>query len=171
MTDKELRKLKRDDLIELLLAQSRAADEREAELNALRQEMENRRIEIAEAGSIAEASLRLNRVFEAAQAAADQYLANFADVEERTRTMEEASRESCLALERESRRACQEQEEETRRRCEEMLRDAETRSRQYWDEAKAKMDGYISDHRELQNLFRQTVQTPAPGPEQNGTGT
>ena len=41
-----------------------------------RQQLEERRIMTEEAGSIAEAAFRINRVFEAAQAAADQYLEN-----------------------------------------------------------------------------------------------
>ena len=46
------------------------------ELAEARQQLEERRIMTEEAGSIAEAALRINRVFEAAQAAADQYLEN-----------------------------------------------------------------------------------------------
>lgn len=38
--------------------------------------MKRREIIVAEAGSIAEAALKLNKVFESAQAAADQYLEN-----------------------------------------------------------------------------------------------
>lgn len=74
MTSKELKKLNRRQLLELMLAQSRRIDELERELAKARDELENRAITAAEAGSIAEAALRLNKVFEAAQAAADQYL-------------------------------------------------------------------------------------------------
>ena len=42
----------------------------------LRAQMNTRRMELQEIGSIAEASLKVNKVFEAAQAAADQYLEN-----------------------------------------------------------------------------------------------
>ena len=69
-----LRKLSKLQLLELLAQQER-------ELRALRKELEektaaleDRRIRIENAGSIAEASLKLNEVFEAAQRAADQYL-------------------------------------------------------------------------------------------------
>jgi hypothetical protein len=45
-------------------------------LDAAEEQLASRRIEVENAGSIAEASLRLNGVFQAAQEAADQYLEN-----------------------------------------------------------------------------------------------
>lgn len=69
-----LRKLSKLQLLELLAQQER-------ELQALRKELEeknaaldDRRIQVEKAGSIAGAALKLNEVFEAAQRAADQYL-------------------------------------------------------------------------------------------------
>lgn len=69
-----LRKLSKLELLELLAQQER-------ELQALREELDQKNAELAQrhllmdqAGSIAEAALRLNGVFEAAQRAADQYL-------------------------------------------------------------------------------------------------
>lgn len=76
MTDRELRKLSRKDLLELLLAQSREVDALKDELERTKAALSDRQIHIEKAGSIAEAALRLNGVFEAAQAAADQYLEN-----------------------------------------------------------------------------------------------
>lgn len=76
MTEKELKHLKRVDLLELLIAQSRENDRLRAEVEDLRNRLENEELTMKEAGSIAEAALQLNKVFEAAQAAADQYLAN-----------------------------------------------------------------------------------------------
>lgn len=74
MTNKELRKLSRRQLLELMLEQSKRIDELEDQLIDAHQQLENRQIEISEAGSIAEAAMQLNGVFEAAQRAADQYL-------------------------------------------------------------------------------------------------
>ena len=108
MTDKEVHKLSRRELLQLLLAQVSETEElkqllgeREQELTTLhdnyerlrkrldqkdatihelrdtmRRERNARRIELQEAGSIAEAALRLNGIFEQAQKAADQYLEN-----------------------------------------------------------------------------------------------
>lgn len=76
MTDKELRRLKRAELLEMLLEQTKKVEALQAELELKNRELENKRILIEKAGSIAEASLRLNEVFETAQKAADQYLYN-----------------------------------------------------------------------------------------------
>lgn len=76
MTDKTLRRLSRRELVELLLAQSKEVERLRAELEQTEQQLKSRQILLREAGSIAEASLRLNEVFESAQKAADQYLLN-----------------------------------------------------------------------------------------------
>lgn len=76
MKEKELRHLSRMDLLEMLLEQSKEVERLQKELETVKKQLEDRRIMEQEAGSIAEASLRLNKVFEAAQQAADQYLEN-----------------------------------------------------------------------------------------------
>ena len=76
MTNKELKKLTRAELLEMLLAQSREKQRLEEELKEVKERLADREIRIAESGSIAEAALRLNEVFEAAQKAVDQYLEN-----------------------------------------------------------------------------------------------
>lgn len=76
MTDKEVRKLSRAELLEMMVAQGKEIERLQAQLDKARQQLADRRIEVQQAGSIAEAALRLNGVFEAAQRAADQYLEN-----------------------------------------------------------------------------------------------
>jgi len=74
VTEKDLKKLSRKQLLELLLEQTRRADMLEKQLKAAEARLKERIILESEAGSIAEAALKLNGVLEAAQAAADQYL-------------------------------------------------------------------------------------------------
>lgn len=76
MTDKELRRLSRSELLEMLIAQMEENEKLRSELNKTRSELKDRRITLSQAGSIAEAALRLNNVFEAADEAARQYLEN-----------------------------------------------------------------------------------------------
>ena len=76
MTEKQLRQLKRTDLLELLLTQSKEIDRLNAELEEARRQLEDRRILISNTGSIAEASLAIFHVLEDAQKAADLYLEN-----------------------------------------------------------------------------------------------
>lgn len=76
MTDKELRRLSRSELLEMLIAQMEENEKLRSELSKARSELKDRRITLRRAGSIAEAALRLNNVFEAADEAARQYLEN-----------------------------------------------------------------------------------------------
>lgn len=75
MTDKEFRKLRRSALIEIIFEYQRREQEMQAEIDALKAQLEARELKIAEAGSIADAVIRLNELFETAQKTADDYIA------------------------------------------------------------------------------------------------
>ena len=66
MTEKELRKLSRAELLEMLIAQSKKLSRVEEELSAAQKELERRKIAITTSGSLAEAALKLYGIFEAA---------------------------------------------------------------------------------------------------------
>ncbi len=74
MTDKELHKLKRSELLEIMVEQGREIERLQKCLSEAEAKLQERKIVMEKAGSIAEAALQLNQVFEAAQKAADQYL-------------------------------------------------------------------------------------------------
>ena len=74
MDDKEFRKLRREDLIEIIYQYQRREQRLLQENDLLKRQLEDRRIRIQKTGSIAEASLALSGIFEAAQKAADLYL-------------------------------------------------------------------------------------------------
>ena len=76
MTDKELRRLSRSELLEMLIAQTEENDRLKIRLEQAEAQLRDRRISIDKAGSLAEAALSLNGVFQAAEAAAQQYLEN-----------------------------------------------------------------------------------------------
>ncbi len=76
MTDKDLRKLKRSELLELMLEQSREIDRLQEELEETRAALQERNLKIESCGSIAEAAAEVNSLFYAAQRAADMYLLN-----------------------------------------------------------------------------------------------
>ena len=71
MAERELRRMNRMELIEIIYALKQHEEELERQN---RQQLADRTLRLEQVGSIAEAALSLNRVFEAAQAAADQYL-------------------------------------------------------------------------------------------------
>ena len=67
MTERELRKLSRADLLELLLAQRKENEQLRCLLDQTQAQLADRTITISNAGSIAEASLHLNGIFDAAR--------------------------------------------------------------------------------------------------------
>ena len=76
MTDKELRRLSRGELLEMLIAHAAENDQLKNRLEQAEAQLRDRKIAINNAGSLAEAALSLNGVFQAAEAAAQQYLEN-----------------------------------------------------------------------------------------------
>lgn len=74
MTDRELKKLSRAQLLELLVDQSREIDRLQAALDAANERLSKREFQMEQCGSVAEASLAITEVFERAQEAADLYL-------------------------------------------------------------------------------------------------
>ena len=71
-----LKKLSRQDLLEMLIESEKHVEQLEKELEEAKEKLSDRRIMIENSGSIAEAALKPSGIFEAAQAAADQYLEN-----------------------------------------------------------------------------------------------
>ena len=74
MADRELKKLSRAELIDIIYALKEREDDLSAQVAALEEKLAQREIQISRAGSIAEAALAINRVFEQAPAAAEDYL-------------------------------------------------------------------------------------------------
>ena len=75
LTEKELRKLNRYQLLELLIMQTEQNQKLQEQVQQLQEQLESRQAQIEQLGSLAEAVLQLNGVFEAAQKAANDYLA------------------------------------------------------------------------------------------------
>ncbi len=76
MANRELKKLGRAELLELLLEESRENERLRTKLRKARQLLEEKQDQIENADSLAEAALQLNGALEAAEAAAEQYLEN-----------------------------------------------------------------------------------------------
>lgn len=85
MTDKELKKLSRGELLELLLMQTREAELLRMQLDEAKKQLQNRELRLREVGNIADATLAINGVMESAQKAAEQYLENIRRMEEETK--------------------------------------------------------------------------------------
>ncbi len=113
MTEKELKKLSRKQLLELLLQQTERADRLQEELDKTTEKLLSRVLTESAAGSIAEASLQLNGIFEAAQAAADQYMDNItkradAECKKKTEEMVAEATARCRDMEAKARKTLEE---------------------------------------------------------------
>ena len=78
MKEKELKRLSRAELLDLLLVQTKEAERLRKRLEKAEQELADRNVQIEKAGDLAHAVVQINGVMEAAQAAAQQYLDNIA---------------------------------------------------------------------------------------------
>lgn len=76
MTDKELQKLNRRELLEMLIVQTKEVERLQAELDETREKLESRDLMVEKAGSFAQAAFEINGVVESVEAAAAQYLEN-----------------------------------------------------------------------------------------------
>lgn len=137
MTDQELRKLKRTELLELLLEQAKETEALREELRAAQLQLADRRLRLESAGSLAEAALEMNGVFERAEAAAAEYLENIramsAEQDAICKKREEKSCEMVLK----TWEVCRRMEQEAKQRCEKMMQDAEADVRALWAEFSA----------------------------------
>ena len=76
MKDKDLKRLSRSDLVEIIFRLQENESSLNQQIAQLQKKLNDRRIIIDNSGSIAEAALKLNSVFETAQKAADEYLSS-----------------------------------------------------------------------------------------------
>ena len=141
MTRKELRRLSRAELLEMLIQQEEELNACKEQLARAQAELESRQIKISNAGSIAEAALQVSGIFEAAQRAADQYLSS---VNELSARQEEV---------------CARMEAETKRKCDAMVEKAQADSQRYWDDISRRMEDFYEAHAGLRELL--AVQTAA----------
>lgn len=157
MTDKELRKLKRADLLSIMLEQSREIEQLRQKLNTAEASLRDRTIKIEQAGSIAEASLQLSGVFEAAQLACQQYTQNIAQLSQKQDEIcaqrEKESRAQAEQILADAKKQAAEQQREAEKKCAEMLASAKAQSQAYWDELSAKLNGLMKEHAEMRQLL------------------
>ncbi len=140
MTDIELKKLSRADLLEILIEQGNEIERLQGIIKKYDSELKSKTIMINEAGSIAEASLKVNKIFENAQKAADQYLINVRELNKREAAI------------------CAQMKKETQEKCNDMIAKAKAESNAYWNEVHKKVDEYMTQYAGLKDLL--SSQTP-----------
>ena len=90
----DLKHLSRSELIDLIYEMKKREIELQTRLDEAEAQLQSKVITIAEAGSIADAAMQLNGVFQAAQMAADTYLISIKEKEEElSRLIEEVKKD------------------------------------------------------------------------------
>lgn len=125
MNDRELKKMSRGELVSLLLEEKRKNEALSAEADELRRLLGDRSLAIERSGSMAEAALALNGVFDAADAACRQYAEN---VEALTARRNEEAKRGAEEVLREAKRGSEAILAEAKRQGEALLREAKRRS-------------------------------------------
>ena len=84
MLDKELKKLSRRELEDIIYQLKKNEKQMQEEIASLQNALTDKRVRLSEAGSVAEAALSVTNVFEAAQKSADIYLHEIACMRDET---------------------------------------------------------------------------------------
>lgn len=157
MTDRELRKLSRAELLGLLLEESRENERLREQLNQANQALIGKNIALTKAGSIAEAALALNGVFDAAEQAAQQYLDNIqrlsGEQQILCQRMEDEARQKAEETLTETRRRCSRMEAEAPAKCEEMTASAQQQSSAYWEDVQRQVEAFCAQRDALRELI------------------
>ena len=138
MTAKEVRRLRRRDLLEMLLDVSKENEQLRIQVAMLQKKLEDRTIEIQNAGSLAEAALQLNGFFQAAEASCEQYIEN---IRQRSEHLEEN---------------CRKMEQQTREKCQAMIAQAEVQAQNILNEAEKKIKEQYGSYSWLSELMENT---------------
>ena len=147
MAEKELRRMSREELVEIIYAMQQRQQQLEQEKADLQAKLEERALKWEKAGSLAEAALSLNDVFAAAQSAADQYLESVKAGEKEARTQaqkitEQAQAEADKLL------------EDARRDAETITKQAEKEADKQWDLFRRQVRQAIEVSPELAELLQ-----------------
>lgn len=125
MTDRQLRKASRVDLLKLLLEERKEKEDLRQQLLQTQEQLQQRKIAIDQSGTLAEAALKISGIFDAAQTACQYYTENIRDLSGRQEEI------------------CRSMEQETREKCDRMLEQAKQMVRVYWDEYSEKCSRYM----------------------------
>lgn len=163
MTTKELRKLRRAELLQLLLDQVQENEQLKSRVNAMTTQLNKQRIACENAGSIAEAALALSNIFQDADQVARKYLQ---EVEELTARQEQELREKAdqareqadklvadamvaAAAVREEADACL---AEAKEKAETLLENARAEADAYWDKVNSQVQTLLEGQDMLKSI-------------------
>ncbi len=143
MTEKELKRLSRSELLQMLITQAEENKALKDRLEETETQLKDRQITIEKSGSLAEVALSLNGVFQATDAAAKQYLEN-------VKRMSNQQEAACRAL-----------QADAEKKAEEIMQNAQAYSQKlraeaddYWKQVVAKTQTLLEELDAQRKLIR-----------------
>ena len=136
MKQPDLRSLFRGELLEIMIQQSEELEALRKENEEYRQQLQEKTIVLDEAGSIAEAALKVSGIFDAAHQASAQYLKSIEVLA--SQKAEDAQRAKKILEETEAK--CAAMWEDTQKQCEKMVEKAKRDSMNYWVKVSKKVE-------------------------------
>lgn len=157
MVEKELKRLKKVDLLELLISQSRENEQLKEQLEQAQAQLAKRQLDLEQTGSIAEAALQVSGIFQVAQDAADQYLENIRQRSERQDEIcaqrDQASQEQADRLLAETKAKCKAMEDEIKAKCQHLIEEAAQKAKECWADLSEQTEHMLDARKELQALL------------------
>ena len=153
MDDKDLRHLGRAELIEIVYEQQKRLEQAEARVAELQESLGKRDLDISSAGSIADAALKVNHVFEAAQAAADQYLGSIKAATDGVKERLELAELRRRATVQEAERKADEIVREAEAKAQVIVDTAETQAAEKWQLFERRARELIESNEQLRALL------------------
>ena len=149
MTQKEMRKLKRTELLDLVTEQNAVIEKLQFRVEELEAQLSDRSLKIEQAGSLADAAVQISGVMEAAQKAAQQYLDNIKALSERQKAI-------CTQQEEECKAKCRSYEAHIKQKCADMEKATEQKVNARWTEFSQKVEQCLEAHGELKEILKLT---------------
>ena len=157
MDKKALKKMKKKELIEKVLEQQELLEEQKVCLEEMEKEVQDRRIKLNKAGTIADAAFLLNGVIEATEKAAAQYLENIEKLsgeQEAIMEKQQADHERKMAeLFEETKQKCDALKMKTQKECEEMIEDAENQVQDRWSTLELKWETFCEARKGMKDVL------------------
>ena len=151
--------MSRTDLIQLVMEQERSIDALQARIITMERQQRERSFRMKKFGSLAEASLQLNGVFEAAQRAANQYLESAAQLSAACKQQKQES-DRLLAQTKEQ---CRKMQEETEALCHQLRESAEMDAKGYWGALEQDLLKRLEDYVPEWHTKEEIADLPVPG--------
>ena|GEM_PF-2142843 len=146
MTEKELRKLSRSDLLEILIEQGERLEKTEKKLEETKGKLQLKDIKINSSGTLAEAAMHITDIFKNADSAAELYLENI-------KVLNKETEEKCAAAEEKSKQEAEKLIADAADEAERIREKAKRESKEYWDSVYEKIVTLIRANADLRSAL------------------